>query len=80
MGGAAPLLEGCEVHNGLETGLWFQDGGRGKLEGCDVYANQGKPPRDSSPLPHTKGPRVDRVSLPCASFVIITIYGHRCYN
>lgn len=36
---AAPLIHGCSIHHGVDSGVYAFDGARGVVEACDIAAN-----------------------------------------
>src|SRR5215207_5895797 len=36
---AAPLIKGCRMHDGADSGLYFFDGAAGTVEDCEIYDN-----------------------------------------
>jgi hypothetical protein len=36
---AMPVLHGCRIHHGADSGVFAFDGARGEIENCDIYEN-----------------------------------------
>ena len=53
--GANPLLVSCKVHHGLQAGVHCYEAARGRLIGCEIYAN-GPKELTASPCVYTTFP------------------------